>query len=295
MTARPLSEAVQQAEEAISGGNYQLAVETCRRVLGQFPEFATAHRLLAEAHLEVGDVDAAEHAFQETLQRDPQSSAAYAGLATIAEGKGDVESALAYAQVAWEISPQRADLRDRVASLSERHFGKGGRLHLTRPALTSLHFRAGRWSRAAAEAASVLVEHPGRVDVQLRMAESLWRRGSLTAAANACRAVLESASSAVMALLMLADVERRAGHPDEATQLLERARAVDPDGVRAADLVTIGAADLAEFMLPAQMPEFDDSVEIAAEVERPRIAPAPDFNWTQPAREEETAESAIWR
>lgn len=289
MAARPLNEAVQQAEEAISGGNYRLAVETCRRVLGQFPEFATAHRLLAEAHLEEGDIVAAERAFNETLQRDPQSSAAYAGLATIAEGRGDINGALAYAQAAWEITPQRADLRDRVAALSERLYGKDGRLHLTRAALTSLHFRAGRWSRAAAEAASVLAEHPARVDVQLRMAEALWRRGSLAAAASACRAVLESAPSAVMALLMLADIERRQGNQETAHQLLDRAHAIDPDGVRAADLVTIGANDLAEFILPSRMPEFDDSLEATGEVERPRIAPAPDFSWTEPAETERTA------
>ncbi len=290
MAARPLSEAVQQAEEAISGGNYRLAVETCRRVLGQFPEFATAHRLLAEAHLEEGDVAAAERAFNETVQRDPQSSAAYAGLATIAEGRGDANTALAYAQVAWEIAPQRADLRDRVAGLSERVYGKGGRLHLTRAALTSLHFRAGRWSRAAAEAAAVLAEHPTRVDVHLRMAEALWRRGSLPAAANSCRAVLESAPSAVLALLMLADVERRQGNQEAATQLLERARAIDPDGVRAADLVTVGETEFAEFILPSGIPEFDDSAELTAEVERPRIAPAPDFSWTEPAQPEAHAE-----
>ena len=291
MAARPLNEAVQQAEEAISGGNYRLAVETCRRVLGQFPEFATAHRLLAEAHLEDGDISAAERAFNETLQRDPQSSAAYVGLATIAEGRGDISGALAYAQAAWEIMPQRADFRDRVAGLSERLYGKGGRLHLTRAALTSLHFRAGRWSRAAAEAASVLAEHPKRVDVQLRMAEALWRRGSLAAAANACRAVQESAPSAVMALLMLADIERRQGNQESAKQLLDRAHAIDPDGVRAADLVTIGSNDLAEFILPARMPEFDDSLEVTAEVERPRIAPAPDFSWTEPVETGQTAET----
>ncbi len=290
MAARPLSEAVQQAEEAISGGNYRLAVETCRRVLGQFPEFATAHRLLAEAHLEEGDVASAERAFNETLQRDPQSSAAYAGLATIAEGRGDANTALAYAQAAWEIAPQRADLRDRVAGLSERVYGKGGRLHLTRAALTSLHFRAGRWSRAAAEAAAVLAEHPTRVDVHLRMAEALWRRGSLPAAANSCRAVLESAPSAVLALLMLADVERRQGNQEAAAQLLERARAIDPDGVRAADLVTVGEAELAEFILPSGIPEFDDNAEVTAEVERPRIAPAPDFSWTEPSQPESHAE-----
>ncbi len=291
MAARPLSEAVQQAEEAISGGNYRLAVETCRRVLGQFPEFATAHRLLAEAHLEEGDVTAAERAFNETLQRDPQSSAAYAGLATIAEERGDINTALAYAQAAWEIAPQRADLRDRVAGLSERVYGKGGRLHLTRAALTSLHFRAGRWSRAAAEAAAVLAEHPARVDVHLRMAEALWRRGSLPAASNACRAVLESAPSAVMALLMLADIERRQDNQEAASQLLERARAIDPDGVRAADLVSVGENDLAEFILPVGIPEFDDTAEVTAEVERPRIAPAPDFSWTEPPQPEARAEA----
>ena len=290
MAVRPLTEAVQQAEEAISGGNYQLAVETCRRVLGQFPEFATAHRLLAEAYLEEGDVAAAERAFNETLQRDPQSAAAFAGLATIADGRGDSNGALAYAQAAWEIMPQREDLRDRVTVLSERLFGKGGRLHLTRAALTSLHFRAGRWSRAAAEAASVLAEHPMRVDVQLRMAEALWRRGSLPAAAKACRAVLDSAPSAVMALLMLADIERRQGNQETATQLLDRARAIDPNGVHAADLVTIGENDLADFILPARTAEFDDSVELTTEVERPRIAPAPDFSWTQPTEVEKPAE-----
>ena len=38
------------------------------------------------------------------------------------------------------------------------------------------------------------------------------------------------------------------------------------------------------------MPEFDDAAEMSAKVERPRIAPAPDFSWTKPLDEEETAE-----
>ena len=281
MAARPLHEVVQQAEEAISGGNYRAAVETCRRVLGQFPEFATAHRLLGEALFEEADSDGAERAFAEALHRDPQSSAAYTGLSKIAEGRGDQDSALAYAQVAWEIVPQRADLRERVAGLSEELYGKGGRLHLTRAALTSLHFRAGRWSRAAAEAAAVLGEQPDRVDVQLRMAESLWRRGSLIAAGNACRSVLASSPAAVMALLMLADVERRQNNQNGAANLLDQARQIDPDGVRAADLVTIGSADLAEFILPTSQAVLDDSVEVPSEIERPRIAPAPDFIWPE--------------
>ena len=280
MAARPLIEAVQQAEEALSGGNYRSAVDTCRRVLGQFPEFATAHRVLGEALLEDGDVAGAEYAFADVLQRDPQSSAAYTGLSRIAESRGDQETALAYAQVAWENAPQQSDLRDRVAELSEQIYGQGGRLHLTRAALTSLHFRAGRWSRAAAEAAGVLTEHPDRVDMQLRLAEALWRRGSLVAAGNACQSVLATSPSSVLALLMLADVERQQNQPEAAAEHLEQARKIDPDGVRAADLVTIGSPDLADFILPSTLPVFEDVAEMTVEAERPRIAPAPDFSWS---------------
>jgi tetratricopeptide (TPR) repeat protein len=226
------------------------------------------------------DVAGAEHAFADVLQRDPQSSAAYAGLSKIAESLGDQDSALAYAQVAWENAPRQSDLRDRVATLSEQLYGQGGRLHLTRAALTSLHFQAGRWSRAAAEAAGVLNEHPDRVDVQLRLAEALWRRGSLAAAGNACRSVLATSPSSVLALLMLADVERQQNQPEAAAEHLEQARKIDPDGVRAADLVTIGSPDLAEFILPTTLPVFNDAAETTVEAERPRFAPAPDFSWS---------------
>ncbi|HEX7103136.1 MAG TPA: tetratricopeptide repeat protein [Nitrolancea sp.] len=292
MAARPLTEAVQQAEEALNDGNYRSAVDTCRRVLGQFPEFATAHRVLGEALLEDDDIAGAEHAFADVLQRDPQSSAAYAGLSKIAESRGDQDSALAYAQVAWENAPRQSDLRDRVATLSEQLYGQGGRLHLTRAALTSLHFQAGRWSRAAAEAAGVLTEHPNRVDVQLRQAEALWRRGSLASAGNACRSVLATSPSSVLALLMLADVERQQNQPEAAAEHLEQARKIDPDGVRAADLVTIGSPDLAEFILPTTLPVFNDVAETTIEAERPRIAPAPDFSWSAadvPQAPDETA------
>lgn len=278
MSARPLSEVMQQAEAAITGKDFNLAVETCRRVLGQFPEFATAYRLLGEAYLEQGDNASAEQNFHEALQRDPQSLAAYAGLATVAENRGELQSALAYSQVAWEIAPQRMDLRDQVTRLSEKLYGAGGRLQLTRAALASLHYHGGRWSRAAAESAAVLSEYPGRVDVQLRLAEALWRRGSDDAAANTCRAILDQNPNVVVALLILADIERRSGNRDSAASLLSRARTVDPDGVRAADLIMVGSNDLADFLLPSESPVLEDQPEAAVEPERPRIAPAPDFS-----------------
>ena len=277
MTARPLTEVVREVEEAIDDGDYAAAVDTARHVLGQFPEFATAHRLLGDAYLEQHDLIAAERAYTDTLQRDPQSATAYAGLGAIAEERGDLDAALSYTQAAWEIAPERVELRDRVVRLAQQCYGSDGRLHLTRAALASLHAGAGRWSRVIFECAAVLAEQPDRVDVQLRLAEALWRRGDDGRAADVCRSVLRQAPMAVGALLILADIERRAGNEASARALLNQARAIDADGVRAADLITVDHGDGASFLRLSDMPVLRDDQPVAPRPPQPRYEPAPDF------------------
>ena len=71
MAARLLTEVVRDVEEAIDDDNYAAAVDMVHRVLGQFPEFATAHRLLGDAYLDQHDLIAAERAYSDALQRDP--------------------------------------------------------------------------------------------------------------------------------------------------------------------------------------------------------------------------------
>lgn len=278
MPALSLAEAVHQAQDAISGGNYRAAVDTCRWVLNQFPNYVTAHRLLGEAYLEQRDTSAAERAFQETIRRDPQNLQAYVGLGLIARERDDARASLAYLQAAWENAPQRADLREHVVRLSQEVYGADGRLQLTRAGLCSLHYHAGRWGRAVSECAAVLADHPGRIDIRLRLAAALWRRGEDDRAAATCRAVLEQAPQAATALLILADIERRRGNTDEATALRDRARAVDPAGTLAAELIGAVGGERAEFLLPETVPMLEEQPEAVVEPERPYIAPAPDFS-----------------
>jgi tetratricopeptide (TPR) repeat protein len=278
---RSIGDIVEQAQKAIDGGNYSQAIDTCRRVLGQFPEFAAAHRLMGEAHLEQGEPEAAREAFYQTLLRDPQSIPAHVGLGMIASEAGESEAgeseaALAHFQVAWEIDPRRRDLREHVTRLSREVYGAEGRLFLTRAALASLHFHAGRWSRAITESSQVLQEHENRVDVQIRLAEALWRFGDDEHAERLCSAILDTLPSAVVPLLILADVRRRQGRSDEARGLLERARAIDPDGVRAADLMLVGWDEQAAFFEVEEPPVIDDAM-LAEEPAASRYAPAPDF------------------
>jgi tetratricopeptide (TPR) repeat protein len=274
-----LTHAVNEAEEAIESGNYGNAIATCQRILGQFPEFAGAHRIMADAYAEQGDLESARQAYQRTLERDPQSIPAHLGLGMMAEDAGDLETALAYFQVAWEIDPRRRDLREHVSRVSQQIYGSDGRLYLTRAALASLHFHAGRWDRAVSEAAQVLQEFSTRIDVQVRLAEALWRRGDDVQARQVCQTVLRSLPSAVVPLLVLADIHRHEGDEATANELLKQARDIDPDGVRAADLIMIGLDDQADFLAVDSIPTIDDQV---VHEEPARYAPAPDFMMSEP-------------
>jgi Tfp pilus assembly protein PilF len=269
-----LTQAVNEAEEAIESGNYGGAIETCQRILGQFPEFAGAHRIMAEAYAEKGDYEAAREAYQRTLERDPQSIPAHLGLGLLAEDTGDQETALAYVQVAWEIDPRRRDLREHVSRISQALYGADGRLYLTRAALASLHFHAGRWDRAVTEAAQVLQDYPSRIDVQVRLGEALWRRGDDSQAKNVALSILRALPSAVVPLLVLADIYRREGDDGTAQDYLKQARDIDPDGVRASDLIIVGFDDQADFLAVEDIPTIDDQL---VHEEPARYAPAPDF------------------
>ncbi|MEX2426150.1 MAG: tetratricopeptide repeat protein [Thermomicrobiaceae bacterium] len=270
-----LTQAVNQAEEAIESGNYGGAIETCQRILGQFPEFAGAHRIMAEAYAEQGDLESAREAFHRTLERDPQSIPAHLGLGMLTEDAGDRESALAYFQVAWEIDPRRRDLREQVSRISQQLYGADGRLYLTRAALASLHFHAGRWDRAVNESAQVLQEFPSRIDVQVRLAEALWRRGDDQQAKQVGASILRLLPSAVVPLLVLADIYRHEGDRGAAADYLKQARNIDPDGVRAADLIMVGFDDQADFLSVDSIPTIDDQI---VHEEPARYARAPDFS-----------------
>jgi tetratricopeptide (TPR) repeat protein len=269
-----LTQAVNQAEEAIESGNYGGAIEACQRILGHFPEFAGAHRIMGDAYAEQGEHEAAREAYQRTLERDPQSIPAHLGFGMLAEDAGDQETALAYFQVAWEIDPRRRDLREHVSRISQQLYGADGRLYLTRAALASLHFHAGRWDRAVSESAQVLQEFSSRIDIQVRLAEALWRRGDDQQARQVCTTVLRSLPQAVVPLLMLADIHRREGDNAGSDDFLKQARDIDPDGVRAADLMMVGFDDQADFLSVESIPTIDDQVVLE---EPARYAPAPDF------------------
>ncbi len=280
-----IAEALQQAQQAIDGGDYGSATATCAQLVSQFPGYASAHRLLGDAYREQGQPDAAERAFAASLTRNPRHPATCLGLGLIAEDQGANEAALAFCQVAWELAPNQSALREPLTRVSLRRYGSDGELQLTHAALAQMHASASRLRRAVAEYRLALAQLPARIDLQLGLLEALWRLGSDGEALHLARGIVEQHPECAPALVILTDLEQRGGNTRRAEELLKRLRAVDPDGAIVADILPLNTrADQQFLALPATaMPLLDEDIVVAPE--RPKIAPAPDFDY-RPTRSE---------
>lgn len=259
MNTLPVTTVIERAQATLHDGRYREAMRLCQALLRKFPKYLTAHRLLGQAALYAGETELAEEALQTVRQLDPEDREAALGLSQIAEQRGELEIALAFCQAAWECSPWDQELRERVARLAEACYGDG-QLFLTGAALAAQHCRGGRWTRAANECRAVLSETATRLEVQQRLAVALWRRGDLEAAAEVCRSVLQALPDAVVPLLVLAQIEQERGETREAAALRERAHWIDLDGRRAATLALAGQDELRAFLLPAGIPQVEETV-----------------------------------
>jgi len=75
--------------------------------------------LQAERSLTVGQLDAAERLYWQSIENDPRNSIAVVGLARVALERGDERTAYQFARKALEIDPENAAAQRLVARLHE--------------------------------------------------------------------------------------------------------------------------------------------------------------------------------
>jgi len=75
--------------------------------------------LVAERLLADGDIDRAEHLFEQVAEADPRNAIAVVGLAQVAQARGDAAGAIRLATRALEIDPEEAAAQRLVAELEE--------------------------------------------------------------------------------------------------------------------------------------------------------------------------------
>ena len=261
-----LRELLADAQTALEEGRHQEATVACRHVLRDYPDSVTAMRLLGESYLEAGRSEEAMRAFEKVLGIDPYNVLARVGLGVLAEDRGEDERAIAQFRHAWEVAPTLSQLRSELVRLYRKRYGAGGRLRMTRVALANLHAHNEDLPRAIRQFQQLLDEEPGRSDVTIGLAETLWRHGDRAEAAAHCRRLLAERPRLVRPALILAAIQGDGGDEAAAIATLETVRPFDPDAVVARDLLALQPSPtLTQFVdAPVAITPFDPaSLDIA--------------------------------
>ncbi len=93
-----------------------------------------------------------------------------------------------------------------------------------------IYLRGGLYTQAADEFETLLRENPDQVDVEVSLAEALWRDGQMIRSVEVCQSALNKLPYCLKANLILAETWMRSDREDEGETHLQRVRMVDPEG-----------------------------------------------------------------
>ncbi len=268
MAETTLRETLRLAEDDIGAGRPADALTRCQHILTHYPQMLEAQRVLGEAYLALNKTREAFKAFDRVLVSDPENTLAYCGRALISQQLGDYEAALDCYYQACELSLGNRQLRQEFRRLATQ--ANQPDFILSRVGLARLYMRGDLLAHAIREWDQTLAGDPERADARLGLAEALWRDGQSARAAEQCRIILQAIPSCLKALLLLGEASYRTGKLDEASQYLEQARRLDPDGRLARELFAdalISDKAFGDFILaePARIPAMDGQASEAAE------------------------------
>lgn len=268
MTEPTVHETLEEARKLVKANRSEPALTVGRQVLRYFPQHLEAYRLLGEACLAAGDYQGAVDCFRRVLSADPESLSAHIGLGMIFEDTGEYSEALWHWERAFEIAPGNETVREHLRRLyTWRDGGKTPRVGLTRVALGRLYARTGHLRRAIAEYKALLAEDPERVDVQVALAEALWRTRQHDEAAEVSHDLLSKVPHCLKANLLLGVLG--SDEDGEAMACLTVAQAMDPEN-REAQALLGSSSPLPLREIPAP---FAEALPLLEEARPPTTAP----------------------
>ena len=224
-----LPEAYHRAEAALTGGDPLRAIALTQHILRFYPHYLDAYRLLGEAYFERARADEALRFFSHVLAADPQNVPARVGRAIIADERGQVDLAIAEYEQAFEIDPSITEVRGELLRLYQTRYGSAGAtIRLTPSGLAYVHLRAGLREAAISELGYVAQLRPDRWDIEVALAEALWRNEQVDEAAAVAGDILAGHPACVKCCWMLGYLHWTAGRTDSGRRYLMEAVALDP-------------------------------------------------------------------
>jgi tetratricopeptide (TPR) repeat protein len=225
-----------QIESMIDQGRYAEAVAHAKHILQQYPKHVGSYRLLGRAMLEARQSDYAVDMFLRVLSADPEDMLVWVALSEVHNERGELDAAVWYLERAFELAVDNKLVEEELRQLYGRRDGaEPMRVQLTRGALARLYLKGDLLSRAVSELRALQAEHPERVDLEVALAEALWRNEQRLEASEVCQKVLDQLPYCLKANLILGEIWTNSGR-EEGQTYLRRAEALDPESGMAHEL-----------------------------------------------------------
>ena len=261
-----LRDFLQWGEQALALDHCELAEEIARFLLKQAPNNLGARTLLGHVYLSSGQSERAEEQLLLALDMDPESTDVLTSFAELLDSQGRDEERLAVIRRAFECDPTRTDVRQRL--LAHRREAEGesnGNGLLTRVGLARIHLRSGLLEHAIAEFRYLLEETQIDWSARVALMEAYWLNGDRQATSRLADEIVREHPNCLKAILLSADVRAHMGLIDQARQLLERARQIDPDFLLAR--VLYPANGPSRLPLPSDDAEIDVPIDFLQRIE----------------------------
>jgi tetratricopeptide (TPR) repeat protein len=230
-----------QIEDMIDQGRYAEAVAHGKHILEQYPKYVTGYRLLGKVMFEARQNDQAADMFLRVLSADPEDMLSWVAMSEVYDRRTELDAAVWYMERAFELATDNDLVEEQLRQLYGRRDGfEPERVELTRGALARLYLKGDLLPRAISELRAMAAESPDRTDLEIALAEALWRNDQRLEASDVCQKVLDRLPYCLKANLILGEIWTNSGR-EEGMIYLRRAEALDPENWMARDLFGVAS------------------------------------------------------
>ena len=229
MAAISLRAYQEQLSELLTDGRHDQVIAHARHILKSHPKNLRAYRQLSAALIAGSRWEEAAEVLRRQLGALPQDFSSHAQLARVYQRLEEVDRAIWHAERALDQQSDNPQIISLIRSLYRE--GRGveiERLQLSSTALAKQHIRSNLLADALSVVDGAIERNPGRMDLLLLRARTLWLDGQRAAAAETADEVLEQLPWSLTANRIMAELWLSEERPSDAELYLRRIEELDP-------------------------------------------------------------------